>query len=300
MILYLKNINYIISDKKNLFLIIVVFVISSFLDSLGIGFLASFFTSLINSDLKIPLIEYLNVTSILEIVIILIIIFFLRTVFIVFSIFVTQKFSLKTQHSLRIELSSIYLNQNYEQYLSRDTSEYNENIQNLILIFTSNTLVTGLKIISDLILLFFLIILMSITNIKLVLFLITLMFLFGIGYDIFFKKKLYQISKISSESSKKIFKSTNEIFKGFKEIRVYFKEFFFIQKLIKASSVYYKNYLKFSVISNLPRYLLEFLLILSFLLFILFSEYQNINFKELITSLGVFALASLRIIPSVN
>ena len=198
MILYLKNINYIISDKKNLFLIIVVFVISSFLDSLGIGFLASFFTSLINSDLKIPLIEYLNVTSILEIVIILIIIFFLRTVFIVFSIFVTQKFSLKTQHSLRIELSSIYLNQNYEQYLSRDTSEYNENIQNLILIFTSNTLVTGLKIISDLILLFFLIILMSITNIKLVLFLITLMFLFGIGYDIFFKKKLYQISKISS------------------------------------------------------------------------------------------------------
>jgi ABC-type bacteriocin/lantibiotic exporter with double-glycine peptidase domain len=123
---------------------------------------------------------------------------------------------------------------------------------------------------------------------------------FGFFYDYYFKKKLYEISQKSSESSKKIFQVTSEIFKGIKEIRIYFKENFFTKKLKHASYNNYINYLKSTIISNSPKYLLEYLIVIIFLLFIYFINDYEKNLESILPTLGIFGLASLRIIPSVN
>ena len=275
---------------------------TSILESIGIGILGPFVALLLNNNIDYPL--FLNLGSLEnKITIMIYLIFFIfttKTLMMISALYVTQKFAFNMQHQLRIRLTSIYLNLNFSEYLKKNSSEYNENIQNLIAIFTSNTLVTGLKIVSDLILLFFLIILLTFTNYELVIILFATTFAFGFFYDYFFKRTLYEISQKSSESSKKIFQITGEIFKGIKEIRIYFKENFFTKKLKEASYNHYTNYLKSTIISNSPKYLLEYLIIVILLLFIyLINDYEN-DLVSILPTLGIFGLAALRIIPSVN
>ena len=299
---YFDDIRLIVTNKKKFSLIIFLYVLTSILESIGIGILGPFVALLLNNNIDYPL--FLNLGSLEnKITIMIYLIFFIfttKTLMMISALYVTQKFAFNMQHQLRIRLTSIYLNLNFSEYLKKNSSEYNENIQNLIAIFTSNTLVTGLKIVSDLILLFFLIILLTFTNYELVIILFATTFAFGFFYDYFFKRTLYEISQKSSESSKKIFQITGEIFKGIKEIRIYFKENFFTKKLKEASYNHYTNYLKSTIISNSPKYLLEYLIIVILLLFIyLINDYEN-DLVSILPTLGIFGLAALRIIPSVN
>ena len=299
---YFDDINFIVTNKKKFSLIIFLYVLTSILESIGIGILGPFVALLLNNNIDYPL--FLNLGSLEnKITIMIYLIFFIfttKTLMMISALYVTQKFAFNMQHQLRIRLTSIYLNLNFSEYLKKNSSEYNENIQNLIAIFTSNTLVTGLKIVSDLILLFFLIILLTFTNYELVIILFATTFAFGFFYDYFFKRTLYEISQKSSENSKKIFQITGEIFKGIKEIRIYFKENFFTKKLKQASYNHYTNNLKSTIISNSPRYLLEYLIVVILLLFIyLINDYEN-DLVSILPTLGIFGLAALRIIPSVN
>ena len=299
---YFDDISFIVTNKKKFSLIIFLYVLTSILESIGIGILGPFVALLLNNNIDYPL--FLNLGSLEnKITIMIYLIFFIfttKTLMMISALYVTQKFAFNIQHQLRIRLTSIYLNLNFSEYLKKNSSEYNENIQNLIAIFTSNTLVTGLKIVSDFILLFFLIILLTFTNYELVIILFATTFAFGFLYDYFFKRTLYEISQKSSENSKKIFQITGEIFKGIKEIRIYFKENFFTKKLKQASYNHYTNNLKSTIISNSPKYLLEYLIVVILLLFIyLINDYEN-DLVSILPTLGIFGLAALRIIPSVN
>ena len=299
---YLGDIKSILTKKSKFTLIIFLYVLTSTLESVGIGILGPFAALLLNNNIEYPFFSNFNSLEdkITAAIYLIFFIFTIKTLMMIGALYVTQKFALEMQHQLRIRLSSIYLNLNFSEYLKKSSSEYNENIQNLVSIFTSNTLITGLKIISDIILLFFLIILLTLTNYKLVIILLMITSAFGFFYDYYFKKKLYEISQKSSESSKKIFQVTSEIFKGIKEIRIYFKENFFTKKLKHASYNNYINYLKSTIISNSPKYLLEYLIVIIFLLFIYFINDYEKNLESILPTLGIFGLASLRIIPSVN
>jgi len=299
---YFNDINSIVKDKKKFTFIIFLYVLISILESIGIGILGPFAALLLNNNIDYPFFSNLGSleNKITIAIYLLFFIFTIKTLMMICALYITQKFALNMQHELRIRLSSIYLNLNFSEYLKKNSSEYNENIQNLIAIFTSNTLVTGLKMVSDLILLFFLVILLTFTNYKLVIILLSITFAFGFFYDYFFKKLLYEISQKSSESSKKIFQVTSEIFKGIKEIRIYFKENFFTRKLKQASYKNYTNYLKSTIISNSPKYLLEYLIVIIFLLFIYsINDYEK-DLESILPTLGIFGLAALRIIPSLN
>jgi ABC-type multidrug transport system fused ATPase/permease subunit len=299
---YFNDINLILKNKKKFYLIIFLYILTSILESIGIGILGPFIALLLNNNIDYPFLSNLGSleNKITIVIFLLLFIFTVKTLIMIGALYVTQKFALNMQHDLRIRLSSIYLNLNFSEYLKKNSSEYNENIQNLIAIFTSNTLITGLKMISDFILLFFLVILLAFTNYKLVIILLSITFVFGFFYDYFFKKLLYEISQKSSENSKKIFQVTSEIFKGIKEIRIYFKENFFTKKLKEASYKHYTNNLKSTIISNSPKYLLEYLIVIIFLLFIYsINDYEK-NLESILPTLGIFGLAALRIIPSLN
>ena len=59
--------------------------------------------------------------------------------------------------------------------------------------------------------------------------------------DILFKKKLIEIGKELSLSSKKIFAFVSELFKGYKEIKILDKQKFFKDRIIETSSIHAKK-----------------------------------------------------------
>jgi ABC-type multidrug transport system fused ATPase/permease subunit len=154
---YLGDIKSIITKKSKFTLIIFLYVLTSILESVGIGILGPFAALLLNNNIEYQFFSNFNSLEdkIIAAIYLIFFIFTIKTLMMIGALYVTQKFALEMQHQLRIRLSSIYLNLNFSEYLKKNSSEYNENIQNLVAIFTSNTLITGLKIISDIILLFF-------------------------------------------------------------------------------------------------------------------------------------------------
>ncbi len=99
--------------------------------------------------------------------------------------------------------------------------------------------------------------------------------------------------------SEQIYKAAVEALNAIKEIQVYNVRSFFIERFEHAVRKYTNGFVKFTVVSGLPRFLLETILFASVLITLLMSLYFGKAPSELIPMISVIGVASLRILPSV-
>lgn len=122
----------------------------------------------------------------------------------------------------------------------------------------------------------------------------TYFILFGIV-----KNKLSMNGKQISYTAKSRFKLLNEGFNAIKEIKILGREDFFISKFNESGKVFSKSYGSSNSLYNIPRYIIEFILYFSMLLLILFFVYSDTNnFSSFLSTLAVFGIASLKLLPS--
>ena len=112
------------------------------------------------------------------------------------------------------------------------------------------------------------------------------------------KVKLWGIKR--QELDEKISKSLLETFGGIAEIKIFKQENLFFRKFNKEVWSKAKIGSKYDIITQLPRYYLEYITIISVLGLLVFLNFLNVNRDEIITTLGIFAAASFKIIPSIN
>ena len=157
-----------------------------------------------------------------------------------------------------------------------------------------------LKIISNLVLILALGILMFITNPKVFLILVLYFLSITIIYTFISKRnKIYGI--LASNASENFLNSVREIFNGFIEILIFKKKNFFLNRSIKFSKDNLDNSLKSLLIGFVPKYIIEFLLVLFFILYIFyvfFFDNQNIN--KALNLIIIYSAVSVRFIPCFN
>ena len=92
----------------------------------------------------------------------------------------------------------------------------------------------------------------------------------------------------------------NEAFEGFKEIKTLQKEQFFHQYVVENAKKYAHASIKSSLISMMPRYLIELILII-FIVFVVFYflMYKN-DLDALLPLISLFGIAAIRLAPSAN
>ena len=95
-----------------------------------------------------------------------------------------------------------------------------------------------------------------------------------------------------------MYRSALEVFQAVKEIKVFNALPFFIERFTDTVRKYFHAFIKFSVVSVLPRYLFETVLVSVMLLALLFSVLLHKTFTELIPMMIVFGLAAIRLVPS--
>ena len=112
------------------------------------------------------------------------------------------------------------------------------------------------------------------------------------------KVKLWGIER--QEFDNKISKSLLETFGGIAEIKIFRQENLFFKKF--NNEVWSKARIgsKYDIVSQLPKYYLEYITIISVLGLLIFLNFLNVEKEEIITTLGIFAAASFKIIPSIN
>ena len=308
---YLSKVLYIISgSRKKLLLLIFGFTISSFLEACGIGLLAPFMRFASEPDLNLlpsfiaTTAAKFNIDSSREIIILLgfvIITFFCIKGIIYFS---TQvyifHFASSYKAKLSLRLLKAYLTVPYEFHLSRNTASLIKNI-----VIETNQLYQAcllplLNTISNIVIASFLLVLLAITDIRL-LGIILLVFLPIFMLFHLLRNKFKRWGRIVSQSQQGMIRTISHALGGLKETRTIGCEPYFEREMKHYVDRYARSITFFQSSQVLPKSLIETVLIVSIMLFLIATQlFSTQGIEEITGTLSVFALAAIRLIPSTS
>jgi ATP-binding cassette, subfamily B, bacterial PglK len=211
---------------------------------------------------------------------------------------VILRFGREQEIALRMMLVSAYLQMPYENYLRRNSAEYVHSIISLTSVYATGVLTPLLKIAADgavaIAILFFLAFSSPIALFGLVGVVGGLI----IGYDRLVRRRGESAGKRANDAGVGLVKAVNEMMRGLKELRILGKEQVFSKEIFVISQEYAHQYLRMAMFSAIPRYLLEFALVLFVILFALSAVGMKAGVDRLVVTLSIFGVAALRLIPA--
>ena len=294
------------SHKKKLILITFLTIFRSIFELLSISLVIPLLSFLVNFDafrsklvVKIPLLEDFTKNDLIILFIFLfILVYFLKTLFLFFYNF----FRIKFCNSLYVELTEKILNnyfgRNYFFFLNNNSSKFVRNISSETNLFGFGVVGSLIDIFSQIIIIFTFCFFLIIYNFN-TLYVILLISSFGLIIVIINNKKLKQWGEIRQHHIGQLIKKLTEIFGSIKEIIIYQKKFLFISDIKNHLSKTAESTAKRDVFLSLSAPLIEFLCVFIFLLFFLFLTLASeILFEEIIILFGVFAFASVKLLPT--
>ena len=306
---YIKEILFLLGkDLKVVPLILIFFFVSSFFDLLGISIVGPYISAAINDGYSdsytLYLIDIFRLENEKEKILsffgmLLILTFFIKSIIAILLNWLIIRFSQDLQVKIRTFLMNAYQEMPYRTYLSRNSSEYIVNIQDLSGKYQSIVL-ASLRTLSDLMLAGILLSFLAYQNPIGLLVLVLMLSFFIIFYDLFFKKKMISTGEEVNNALDFMIGGIQQGINGIKEIRILNKENYFLAKVKQGAENLAKHQTIQLVISSSPRFLLEVFLILFIVGFVYFGMVSEQGLEGIIPVLGVFAVASLRLLPAAN
>jgi len=228
------------------------------------------------------------------------ILFFVNVLSILFNIFL-NRFANFQSHKSSVNLFRNYLNKSYEFYLQNHEDKLSKNILTEVHRGVGGVILPALNIISKTIILVFIIIFLGFINFYLTFSAILVLLLFYLGTFNFLKRKLTEIGQKNNQAMFDRFRFVNESFKNIKFLKISNNESKFADYFFQPSKDDAKTRTLNILYSILPRYIVE---IIAFFLIILLSiilvTKENSNIIEFLPVIGVFCMATFRIIPTMQ
>jgi len=299
--------------KKQLILIYFLSIIGTFLETLGIGIILPILKVIIEGEefIKNFSSNYLIINSFLEYLLLKnyeeLIVFLLLTVILVFLIktcfflFLINK-QTKLSHMIEYKLAKVffnhYLNQKYSFHLTRNSSKLFSNITEEIKNFRLNLIDPFLIITTEIIFLtaiaILLIVIEPTASISVAIFIILISFI----YITFTKSKISRIAKKRQIHEALKIQHLKQGLNGIKEIKISSKENIFLSIFAKHNLEAVNSRAKLGLWTIIPRYLLEFLTVAGISVLAIFFINKGGDLKSLLPTLGVFLVATFRLLPS--
>jgi len=296
-------------DKSKFNFIVVLSFIAAVFEALGLG---SF----------LPLIEYFSGTNIFgtsklfddfftNIVILneeYRIFFFLFLVFLIFSmknIFLSffywteRKFVMGAKAAVINNLFKRYIYQNYTFHVNTNSSKLiaklniETDIYSNCVSYLISSIVDGLLLLILLIVIFYLNPTVSIT-----ISIFSALFLYLVYFIL--KKRTQKLGGDRVETDALRQKTLQQSLDGIKEIIVYDNRSFFIKHFSKLIDQIKNFVFKFEFINKLQKVLIEMIIIISIIFFVSIMVFQKIELSSVTALIGLYLLAIIKIIPSIN
>jgi ABC-type multidrug transport system fused ATPase/permease subunit len=209
-------------------------------------------------------------------------------------------YGFRFQGSLSSKLLHTYLTAPYTFHLKRNTATLIQIIIKDTEVFCNSVLMPLLTSVSNIFVTSALVILLIITS-PMAVILIGLFLLVGYASIQLLKRRLWQWGKDASDASTEMIRIINHSLGGFKETRVIGCEPYFEQQLQFQANKMATATSKAVTFSTFPRYVIEGLFMTFLIVFTLLFLMLNRGDPRNITSvLGIFALASFRLMPAVS
>ena len=307
---YLSKILFIISSKKtDLLLIVFLFIMISVLDAIGIGLVGPFIglavkPELIERNLWLSsLNQYLGLESINQFIALLglaiVIVFYFKS-FLYYQIqSYVLKFCYTQQVWLRLRMLRTYLSLPYTFYLKTNSAHIIQNISNESANFTYAIAIPLLNSIANAFVLVVLLLLMAKTDLLATVSILGLLVITIVPFHCF-RHTVARWGKEGLEANTETIRVINHAIGGVKVTKLIGCESFFEDQLIAQSHKYAKAASRFHAFQQLPRIVVETLLITFVVGFVSLSLILEGRSDNLVAVLSIFAVASVRVIPSAS
>jgi len=209
-------------------------------------------------------------------------------------------FTTRSSHLIASRLLRLYLNQPYEFYLNRNTSELSKNVLSEVSRAISGVVMPIMESISKFMIIFFIIIgLLIVDPIMAITCISVLGSVYALVY-IFVRKNLYSIGVKSTIAISDCFKTTNEAMLGIKELKLYGLESKFYKRFFMPSEKQGQYKARSNIISIIPTFVLETLAFGGIVLIIIVLIGKNQTVGQVIPLLSLYALAGYRLLPALQ
>lgn len=296
-------------DRRRLPWMIVIFIVSSFLDIAGLGMIGTYVTLVVNQDALsgTSLAQFFATiglsTEPQDLLVILglglIAVFALKAAAAILINRSILLFSFKRGVQIRAFLMSSYQSLPYTEYLCRNSSEYIYAIHVLTGQF-QGIMQSVLRLISEGLVGIAILIFLAL-NSGLVLGLVVIL-LGGmiLIYDRIFRRNIREYGRLATKHATRMVQGIHEGMEGLKEIRILNKEEYFHLTVTDNAKRYSEVNVKSEVIKTAPRYLLELILMTFVVLLVLSTLSLGQDLNALVPTLGIFGVAVLRLMPATN
>ena len=288
-------------NKKFIF-ILIFNIISIILEILSIALILPIIDLILNNGELSFFKSYLNDININAQIILpfIILLFTLKSILII----LINRYQLKTTFNLSKNLSKNlfkkYLNKDYIFFTKNNSSDLLRNVFTECNKFALTIIPNVLKLISDFLIIFFLILLLLQINFNVTIIFIIFFSTLGIVYLIFVKDTLLNLGKSRILSEGQQIKFIQEGFRSFQIIKIFKLKRFFLDKYQIQNETSHKAYYYERFYSFLPKALFELFTVI----FLIFIIYIFTNFYDdksaVIIQLSAFGLISVRLMPILN
>ncbi len=311
MIDILKKLNALFNTKQKIkFLILLAGIfVASVLELIGVSLVLPLIGVVMDNTIiqKNTILKYiydlLNIGSTSNFLILislsLIGVYVLKNIYMTVLYYFQYRMVFNAQKQMSLKLMTFYLKQPYAYHLNTNTSEIIRNVTSDVS-YCFNFIINMFLFLSEfsvvcLLITFLFFVNKTITLSLIILFLLSLLFLFKK-----LKNKLSKVAKNNQVYAGQMIKWINQSFGAIKDIKTLAKEQFFLDEYYKNSIEFTSAQKHFNFLQQLPRIFIETLVISVVLLMIVYFLFQGTNIASIFTQISVFAMASFRMMPSVS
>ena len=298
------------SEKKSLILLSMGAVILSLSEAFSIGMIVPVMEIFMNR-------EVIHSSSVLQrvyrlvgspatetflkaIILTTVIIFILKSVYAVSINAMQQRIIGNIKNRIMKTLLESYLNKPYAFHVEHNSSVLLKNVINEVSSFSLSFLGSFISLVSEFLIVLGVLALLLAMYTNVTIFSVLLLGGVMIGINQLLRKRIQSYSEQRARYNALIFQRGTEALASVKEIQLYNSQSYFCDKFFRALRKYTGSVVSFSILSNVPRYMLEvivFVMVMAGLLLCLASQKSA---TDLVPMMSLFALAFVRLLPCVN
>ena len=316
MVKNLKFLNLLnLKHKRFFFLILIMLIFASLLETLGVASIIPLLSFMVSGNnllekfslfenniyIKNFLLYYSNKEIIIFLITFIIFIFLTKNLYLVFFNYVKETFLFDLRKSFSQKLFNKFLNLNYENFNKFNSSNYINIILNVVSDSINNIISSSIYVLTEILLIVFIFILLFLIEPISSIFVISMFA--AVTFFIYSRIKL-KLKLLGKKKLKHDQRQIQNLSEGFAMIK-YLKttnNFSFFENNFNQNNSMVNDVSKTQLLLEIfPKYILEIIsvLMMSFLiLFLLF--FLNFDFKQIVPIVGFYALAAIRLTPSVN
>lgn len=208
-----------------------------------------------------------------------------------------NRFLLFCTHNMSNRLLKIYLHKPYEFILMKNSSELGKNILSDVIELTHNFLNGIVELVINSIMMFSIIALLLIVNVKAT---IIIFVFFGLVYGsitLISRNSLRKSGVRVMNANRDKYRFANEALNSFKILKSYGIEEFFLDRFARASKKFAKYRLYSKTISEIPKYFMDALVFCGLTAAIEISIIQGRDISAILPVVSVFTVAGYRMMP---